>query len=163
MNVKLLIFDNSDEVVQKLQSAFDGCAELLARQLEPHEIPKLQELDALYLTLIAAERWNPRLVFYKSQILKTGANDEQWPPYIVTGIAMRRDDPQAGNPSAELELVIKAVLDAIESYNQGNAFPIKTVGFWTEELGINRMDISMAGEIIRSVYEDYHRQSIEQT
>lgn len=154
MKVKLLIFDSSDEVVGKLQSAFRGRSELSARQLEPEEIPELQELDALYLSLVAAERWSPRLVFYESQVLKTRPEDKGWPPQIVTGIAMKQDDPRAGNPTSELKLVMKAVLDAIESYNQATQFSIKTVGFWTENLGIHRMDASMAGEIIRSVYEE---------
>ncbi len=72
---------------------------------------------------------------------------------------MKQDDPRAGNPQAELKLVMKAVLDAIESYNQANQFPIRTVGFWTRDLWINRMDASMAGEIIRSVYEEHYSQT----
>lgn len=159
MKINLLIFDSSDEVVAKLALAFRGRSELSSRQLEPSEIPKLQELDALYLTLPAAERWNPRFIFYQSQVLKTQPEDNEWPPYVVTGIAMKRDDPRAGNAEAELKLVMKAVLDAIESYNQANQFPIRTVGFWTENLGLKRTDASMAGEIIRSVYDEHYSQT----
>src|ERR1041385_1202129 len=96
MNARLLIFDDNDEVVEKLLAAFHGRAELTARWLEPSEIAQLPELDALYLTLPAAERWNPRLLFYESQVLKTQTEDNGWPRYIVAGIAMKPDDPRAG-------------------------------------------------------------------
>jgi hypothetical protein len=150
--------DENKEAIEKLQAAFADHPELCARQLEPSEIPKLQELDALYLTLPAAERWNPQLLFYESQVLKTRPEDKDWPRHIVTGIAMDPNDPRASNREAELELVIKAVLNAVESYNKESSSPIKTVGFWTRDLRINRMDASAAGEIIKSVYEEhFHR------
>jgi len=159
MKITLLIFDSSDEVVGKLQTAFRGRPELLARQLQPSEIPTLQELDALYLTLPAAERWNPRLIFYESQVLKTKPQDSGWPLHVVTGIAMKRDDPRASDPEAELKLTMKAVLDAIESYNHANQNSIRTVGFWTENLGIKHIDVPIAGEIIRSAYDQHYRQN----
>src|SRR5258705_12583975 len=159
MKIELVIFDSNAEVVRMLQAAFGGRAELSARRLEPSEIAKVPELDALYLTLPAAERWNARLLFYESQVLKTQAEDNGWPRYIVAGIAMKPDDPRAGIPSEELKLAVKAVLDAVESYNQENRFPIGTIGFWTRDLRISGMDASMAGEIIRSVYDDHYSQT----
>lgn len=154
MDMKLIILGENIEAIQILQTIFGNHPALSARQLEPSQIPRLQELDALYLTLPAAERWNPRLLFYESQVLKTRPEDQEWPPYIVAGIALKRSDPRADDPVAELKLTIKAVLHAIQSYNRGHQYPIKTVGFWTRDLGINRMDVSTAGEIIRSVYEE---------
>ena len=159
MKPRLLLFDENIDVVANLQSAFRGDAELSARQLEPSEIPTLQELDALYLTLPAAERWNPRLIFYQSQILKTGPG-EGWPPHIITGIAMKPDDPRAGDPASELKLVIKAVLDAVESYNHKHQSTITVIGFWTRDLSIDHMDTSLAGKIIRSIYEEFYRQPL---
>ena len=154
MNVKLLLVDENMEAVEKLQAAFADHPGLSARKLEPSEIPRMPELDALYLTFPAAERWNPRLLFYESQVFKTRPEDGTCPPHIVTGILMDPSDPRAGDRKAELELSIKAVLNAVNSYNKENKFPIKTVGFWTRDLGINRMDASSAGEIIKSVWED---------
>lgn len=66
---------------------------------------------------------------------------------------MKPDDPRAGNPTEELKLVMNAVLTAVRSYNQQNNYPIGTVGFWTDTLRINRMEVLTAGEIIRSLYE----------
>ena len=154
MDMKLIILGENIEVIEILQTIFANHPALSARQLEPSQIPRLQELDALYLTLPAAERWNPRLLFYESQVLETRPEDQECPPYIVTGIALKRSDPRAGDPVAELKLTIKAVLHAIQSYNRGHQHPIKTIGFWTRDLGINRMDVSTAGDIIRSVYEE---------
>ena len=154
MYVKLLLVDENMEAVEKLQAAFADHPALSARKLEPSEIPRMPELDALYLTFPAAERWNPRLLFYESQVFKTRPEDGALPSHIVTGILMDPSDPRAGDRKAELELSIKAVLNAVNSYNKENKFPIKTVGFWTRDLGINRMDASSAGEIIKSVWED---------
>ena len=67
---------------------------------------------------------------------------------------VKTSDPRAGDPVAELKLTIKAVLHAIQSYNREHQHPISTIGFWTREIGINRMDVSTAGDIIRSVYEE---------
>ena len=72
---------------------------------------------------------------------------------------MKPNDPRAGILTEELKLAVKAVLDAVESYNQENQFPIRTIGFWTRDLRISRMDASMAGEIIRSVYEEKYPQT----
>src|SRR6185295_4226904 len=152
MDMKLIILGEDIEAIEILQTIFANHPALSARQLDPSQIPRLQELDALYLTLPAAERWNPRLLFYESQVLKTRPEDqEEWPVHIVTGIAMKTSDPRAGDPVAELKLTIKAVLHAIQSYNREHQHPISTIGFWTRELGINRMDVSTAGDIIRSV------------
>jgi hypothetical protein len=156
MKPRLFFSDNNVDLVGKLQQVFDGCPETTALVLEPHELPTLEGLDALYLTLIAAERWGPKLVFYESQVIKTRPEDEGWPPYIVVGIAMKPDDPRAGDPEAELKLVMKACLDAVKLYNQENSAPIRSVGFWTEDLWINSMDVSTAGEIIRSAYQEHY-------
>jgi hypothetical protein len=153
MRLKLLFSDENGIMIEKLQQAFEGNPDLIALTLEPDELPKLKELDALYLSIIAAERWGSKPVLYESQVLKTRPEDQGWPPYIVTGIALQPDDPRAGDPIEELKLVIKAVLEAVKSYNQKTNSQIRTVGFWTENLRMARMDVSAAGEIIRSAYQ----------
>jgi hypothetical protein len=153
---QLIFAGDATDQVRELQQAFDGCPALFSVTLKPEELPNLEGLDALYLTLVAAERWDPKLVFYKAQILDTRPEDEGWPPYIVAGIAMKPDDPRAGNPSAELELVTTAVLAALKTYNELNKSPIRKVAFWTDLLRINRMDAFVAGRIIRSAYEEQY-------
>ena len=158
MKPELVFSDENESNVGLLRQAFEGCPELIALFMKPDELPKY-ELDAIYLTLMAAERWGPRIINYKykSQVLKTRSEDKGMPPYIVTGIAMDVDDPHAGDPKSELQLVMPAIFDAVESFNLENNNPIHVIGFWTDMLWINRLDVAEAGKIIRSVYEErYH-------
>jgi hypothetical protein len=157
MKPRLLIFDSDSGVVEKLQAVFQGHSKLIARRLEPSAIARLPELDAMYLTIVAAERWHPKLLFYESQILSTAESDRM-PPYVVVGIALKPDDPRAGNSASELELVIKAVLEAVESHNRKNEIHIDTIGFWTRDLSVDRMDASAAARIIRTAYDTHYQQ-----
>lgn len=153
MRPKLVFSDDSEATAEALRRAFRGCPELSASVLKPDQLPKLGGLDALFLTLVAAERWGSRPIPYKAQVLRTLPEDEGLPPYVVTGIAMNIDDERINDPRAELELVMSAVLDAIEVYNSENNGVINAIGFWTELLGINHMNPVEAGQIIRSIYE----------
>lgn len=157
MNPQLVFSDEKESTVRELRQSFEGCPELTALLLKPDELPKLKGLDALFLTLTAAERWGPRIAFYKSQVLTTRPQDEDMPPYIVTGIAMEIDDPRTRDPRSELKLVIAAVLDAVRQHNSESGRQIKSVGFWTELLGMRRLSPTEAGQIIRSIYEDKGR------
>jgi len=47
-----------------------------------------------------------------------------------------------------------AVLDAVKSFNAENSPPIRVIGFWTDTLGIDRMDPTEAARTITSVYEE---------
>jgi hypothetical protein len=143
--MELLFFDKGTDVPSEMQRAFFGQPYLIARQLPTHQIASYQELDALYLSLIAAERWGSRPLLYQSQVLRTECRDRQWPQFIIAGIALTPDDVRAGDCVAELKLTIEAVVQAVDSYNNQNGFPIKKIGFWTEDLGIHRMDPYEAG------------------
>lgn len=156
MKPELLFSDDNADLIRTLQQSFAGCPELTTLILKPHELTALRGLDALYLSIIAAERWRPKLVFYESQILKTRPEDQGWPPYIVVGIALQPGDLRAGSPTEELKLTMKAVLVALNRYNEQNNSPIMRVGFWTDTLWINRMEVSTAGDIIRSAYREQY-------
>jgi hypothetical protein len=75
------------------------------------------------------------------------------PPFIVTGIALNPDDLRINDLPAQLSLVLTAVLDVVQAYNEEHNDPIRTIGIWTHNLSINRMDPAVAGQIIRSTYE----------
>lgn len=154
MKMHLVFFDKTTDVTSKLQKAFQGQPSLSARQLPPGQIAAYKGMDALYLPLIAAERWKPRPVFNQSQVLKTDKDENGWPPFIVAGIALRRDDVRSSDHVAELKLTIQAVVEAVNLYNNQNGSALETIGFWTENLAIHRMDPSEAGRIIRSVFEN---------
>jgi len=76
------------------------------------------------------------------------------PPYVVTGAAIAAHDPRAGDPGHELKVMMAAVLDAAKAFNTKNAPPIRVIGFWTDALGMDRLDPTEAGNIIVSVYEE---------
>src|SRR5262249_48596274 len=152
MTPELIFTDRNERVVADLRLAFEGCHQLTAVAMAPSDLPGY-EMDAIFLTLTAAERWGSRPIPYKSQVLKTGVEDTGMPPYIVTGIALDPEDPRIRDPKAELEAVLLAVFDAIDSFNVGHDEPIRTVGFWTDALGIDRIEAFEAGKIIRSLYE----------
>lgn len=150
--MNLIFFDEAAVASLEMQRAFNGNVHLSARQLAPDLIASQQELDALYLSPIAAERWGPRPLLYEAQVLKTNREDN-WPAFVVAGVALRPDDVRAGDPLEELKLTIDAVIDAVQSYNSDNGCPIEKVGFWTWTLGIHRLNPYEAAQIIRSIYE----------
>ena len=152
MRPEMIFSDTHEEVVKQLRRAFEGCYELTALLMQPNEL-RCYELDAIFLTLTAAERWGSKFIPYKSQVLKTHPGDKGMPRYVVTGIAMDPEDPRTLDPKLELEVVILAVLDAIDSFNIENDKPIRVVGFWTDMLRIDHMDAFEAGKIIRLIYQ----------
>lgn len=152
MNLQLLFSDSNEQRRKEIRRAFGTIPGLSVLSIVPDQLPKLEGLDALFLTIVAAERWGSRPIPYRAQVLKTHRTDGM-PPFVVTGIAMNPGDPRINNLAAQLHLVLTAVLDAVKSYNQENNFPIGRIGFWTDDLSINRMDPALAGQIIRSTYE----------
>jgi hypothetical protein len=152
MQPELIFCDDNENTVGLLRQAFEGCSCLIALFMRPDELLKY-EVDAVFLTLVAAERWGSQPLPYQSQVLKTQAQDRNMPPYVVTGIAMEADDLRIGNPEAELELVLKAVLEAVESFNKGSDKPIRVIGFSADMLQLKRIEPTTVGRIIRSIVE----------
>lgn len=151
MRPELIFADEREHVAGALRASFGGCRGLSAAALKPSELPRVEGLDALFLSLPYAERWGPRPVLYKAQVLRTRPEDEGMPPYVITGVAMHEDDPR--DARFELRLITAAVLDAVELHNLSQARPVARVGLWTEMLGMDRLEPQAAGDIIRSVYE----------
>jgi|SRR5689334_5877700 len=152
MKVQLLFSDTNEQRREELRRAFGSTSGLSILSIRPNELTSLPDLDALFLTIVAAERWGARPLLYQSQILPTH-RQEGMPPFIITGIALNPDDPRINDLAAQLSLVLTAVLDALQAYNKEHNDPIRTIGIWTNNLWINRMNPAVAGQIIRSTYE----------
>jgi hypothetical protein len=152
MKPKLIFADEREEIVKRLQRAFDGCQELKAICASPAKLRQMDDLDAIFLTLPLAERWGSKPMLFKAQILKTKGADEGMPPYVIAGGAFHPD--QIRDVRYELRQVIASTLDAVESFNRENTEKILTVGFWTEISGINELTPEEAGLIVREMYED---------
>jgi hypothetical protein len=158
MRPKLIIVDDSYSNVMLIRQGLAGYTEITVLELPPDKLPTLPNLDAMFLTLPAAERWGARPMLHQAQVLSSRLEDEEdmppagIPPYIITGVAMAPDDPR--DPIFELRLIITAVLDTVRSFNAENPKPINTIGFWAQNLLIQRMDPKQVGQIIRSSYEE---------
>ena len=92
-------------------------------------------LDALFLLLPFAERWGALPIAGRAQVLRTTAEDqaEGMPPYIVTGIVLRPDDPRG--PIPETKLVIQTAIEAVRDFNASStSAKITRLGFWAIDL-----------------------------
>ena len=72
------------------------------------------------------------------------------PPYVVTGVAMAPDDPH--EPAFELELIVIAVLEAVQAFNAKRPGAIQIIGFWGGNLCIEQLGPEQAGKIVRAAY-----------
>lgn len=93
-----------------------------------------QGLDAIFLTLPAAERWSPDFKSTQAQILKTSEQDQTrgWPPFIVTGVNLTPQDPR--DPPSQLRLLLYRVLPAVRDFNNKHQHTIRNLGFWAMDL-----------------------------
>lgn len=154
MRPRLIFSDPDAERVERLRRGIGDHPDLRVIHLKSSELRKLPELDAIFLTIMAAEAWGAVPLIHKAQVLTNRENRlAGWPDHIVAGVAMGPGDPR--EPVFELKLIIQAVLEAITEFNQESEQPITSVGFSPEWTGINRIDPIQAGRIIRELYDSF--------
>jgi hypothetical protein len=153
MRHQLIIAVDDHENAMSMCKGLAGCAEITVVELLPEKLPAHAALDAMFLPLPAAERWGARPLLHKAQILHTqpaaGTPPVGMPPYVITGVAMAPDDPQ--DPRFELQLIMTAVLDAVESFNAAHPEAIRVIGLWAGHLCVDRLEPEQIGKIIQSV------------
>ena len=152
MKLKIIIGDQDPSVVSQLREGIAGFSFITPLVLSPEGIRRYPGLDAEYVSLPAAERWGSKPLIHGVQILNTSSTEraEGFPPYIITGVAMNADDPR--DPRFELKLWITALMNAIAAFNEISNNPITTVGVWTEWIGIKRIDLREASQILKREY-----------
>ena len=154
MKPRLIFSDPNSERVEALRSGIGDHSDLQVIHLKSDQLRKLPELDAIFLSIMAAEAWGAVPLVHRAQVLTNRENRlAGWPIHIVAGVGMSQEDRR--EPVFELRLIIRAVLEAIKEFNQKSEEVIKTVGFSPEWTGINRIDPIKAGRIIRQVYENF--------
>lgn len=160
MRPNLVIADERQESVNLLQEGLAGCEEVTVLKLRPDQLLNVEGLDAFYLSVMGAERWGARPIPHKAQILRTALDDTEkgYPPYVIAGGLFNIEDSR--DPRFQLRVIMHTVLADVESFNAVNKGVIRKIGFWTEWLGIERMNPVEAGRIIRSVYEEYYPQRV---
>jgi hypothetical protein len=157
---KLVIVDNSDNNVSLIREGLEGLDDISVIKLQPDQIPCLPNIDALYLPLTMAEAWGARPNFYKAQVIKTERKNLEvlqpspFPPYLVTGVAIKPDDPNRSDPIFQLRLIVSAALEAVEKFNAKNQGVIRTMAFWSENLLLKQIEPKQLGGIIRDLYQE---------
>jgi hypothetical protein len=154
--LRLVFFANDGPAVAALRQALRGHPQLTASLAKPGHLTQQQRgLDALYVSPTeAVNRWGAHPEPHRAQVLRTRPEDSGMPPYVVTGPPIGAGDLRPSGAGHELRLTLAAVLDAVKSFNAKNAPPIRTVGFWTSTLGLDRISPTEAANTIISVYEE---------
>jgi hypothetical protein len=157
MKPEYIFAELNKQRVAAMQTAFLKQPSLRAVCCRSGDLKDCEQLDALYVSLMAAERLGifPQTIpVRKAEILQTRDDyrSKGWPPYIITGVAMSKDDPR--DPQSELRLIIRVVTETVILFNLEHDNAIKRVGFTPEWIGLKHLDGIIAGETIVNSYEE---------
>ncbi len=91
-------------------------------------------LDAVFMTLPAAEKWGPDFRSRKAQILRTSQGDQEngFPPLVVTGVNLTPNDPR--DPFSQVRILLESALAEVREYNKRVDGRIENLGFWVVDL-----------------------------
>lgn len=106
-------------------------------------------LDAIFMTLPAAERWNSDFKSRQIQILRTTREDQAkgFPRFIVTGVNLGPEDPK--DPVSQVGVVLREAIAAANDFNRTNAGAIEKLGFWVMDL-TRGASVQQVAHLIRS-------------
>jgi len=156
---KIVIADSSNDNVSLIMEGLEGLDDISVIKLQPDQIHGLPDIDALYLPLAMAEAWGARPNFYKADVIITERKNMEvsqpspFPPYLVTGVAISPDDPNRNDPIFQLRIIVSAVLEAVEKFNEVNQDAIRVIAFWSENLLLRQIEPKQIGQIIRDIYQ----------
>ena len=123
------------EKVNAFRSGLGNTCGIVALGSDPKTLWTLAGIDAFYLSLTRAERWGARpLQPHSVALLRTTESDQRegMPPYIVTGLVLKDDEPNTG--AFCIPLLVKAMLAVIDGANAQHPGVIRTIGFFEFEL-----------------------------
>jgi hypothetical protein len=108
-------------------------------------------LDAVFLTLPAAERWSPDFKSRSMQIVKTSDKDQAvgYPPLVVTGVNLTEEDPK--DPLSQVRLIIELTLAKVRDYNERERGKVNRIGFWMLDLARGITTTELIGLLRRIV------------
>jgi len=155
MRPQLVIAVDNHAHARRLGKELHGCTGITVLELPADELPTLPDLDAIFLSLPAAERWGARPLVHKAQILRAQLIQDtlpaSMPPYVIAGVAMAPDDPH--DPIFELQLIVTSTLEAVQAFNATHPAAIKVIGFWAGHLLLGQLEPEQVGKIMRSTCE----------
>jgi len=133
--VKLLVIGKADEEMEQLRFLLRDIANIGFVEVDKaYYMNPPPGLDAILLTLPAAERWNPDFRSRRAQVLSTSEEDrkEGFPPFIVTGVNLVQGEPE--DLPSQLRILLERALQAVEETNTIIECQISNLGIWAMDL-----------------------------
>lgn len=145
----LVIQQATRERVTALRAGLGDVENVVVLGIDARTFSTLAGLDAMYMSLTRAERWGSRpLAPHEVAILETGTTgaEEGQPPFIVTGLVLRADDPNTA--AVCIPLIIRGVLRAAGERNAAHPGSIRTIGFSEFELTFPGASVTDVGRML---------------
>jgi len=136
VNPKIVLIDSQQSTIDDLSTAFRVVEGVSFAKVDRalYSLPPPPGLDAIFLILPAAERWGAMPAPGRCLVLQTTSDDQHkgMPPYVVTGVVMRPEDPRG--PLPETRLLIISAIEAVREFNARSTEKINRLGFWANNL-----------------------------
>jgi len=156
--IVLVIAEIDEDYMTALKAALGDFRGIIPLTISVEQLERGGIVDAVFLTLPQAEKWNAQPLIHRAQVLPTNPrdpDDENLPPFVIAGVAKSQSDP-TNSPVFDLELVVRCILEAAREHNQSCDDPgrlIKTVGIWPPMIGMDQLAPGMAAATMVSTYE----------
>jgi hypothetical protein len=150
----LIICEHSPARFETLKQSLGSAPGLELRRVPPDQVALQPDVDAVYMSVRAAEEFGALPVVHRAQILVVDhtKTSRQLPRWVVAGVAMAKEDPR--EPIFEIQLTISAIVRAVEELALHSKECPMRIAVWTGWLGFDHVnDISQAGRAIREAYE----------
>lgn len=154
----LVVADIDNAYMAAFETAVGDFPGVISLEIGVQQLERGGVVDAVFLTLPQAEKWNAQPILNRAQVLSTNPqdpDDEGLPPYVIAGVAKPQSDP-SDSPAFDLELVVRCILEAAVEHNEScidSGGLIKRVGIWPPMIGMDRLPPEVAAKIMVSTYE----------
>lgn len=125
----------------------------------PH-VTHVAALDASWTTPMGALELygiNPPFPLHEARVHRTPETKlkKGHPRYLVVGVATSLSDPRT--PEFNINIVLSALLRAVDEFNGRSSDKIKRIGILPEQLDLRRLDPPVAARLLREAYEKHRR------
>ncbi len=154
MRPELIVQQTKRENVELVRKGLGKCQGVIVLGIDGKDFWSLAGIDAQFLTLPRAEAWGSKpLPPHTCEVLRTREAElkKGFPPYAVTGVILKDDDPKDGH--FVLPLVVRSAVVAVRDFNERAGDLIQTIGLMDVERFAPDVDVAELGELIRTGYE----------
>ena len=157
--MKILLIDEDNQRLRELEMALvsQRLISTLRVQNAVYTEPPAG-IDAIFMTLPAAERWSPDFKSRKAQVLSTSRADRDcgFPPFVITGVNLLPDDPQ--DAISQTRIILEEALAAVREHNRKTETKIRSLGFWVMIL-TNDVTTTELSKLLKEVVLTEHPQT----